>query len=133
MEYSASSRYTNIHKKDLIKMKYDKLFNVHGDEEEANDLLKNNSFFNSNKKPSVALEDTAPIAKWKMPSKFRDLTENQKSKIREHYKLKIEGDSIPSPISSFISMKFPKPLIKALKDKGITIPSPIQMQGIPTV
>ena len=30
-------------------------------------------------------------------------------------------------------MKFPRPIITALKKKGITMPTPIQIQGIPTV
>ena len=30
-------------------------------------------------------------------------------------------------------MKFPKPVIDSLKKRGIAAPSPIQMQGIPTV
>ena len=34
---------------------------------------------------------------------------------------------------SFQDMKFPKPIISALKKKGIVKPSPIQIQGIPAV
>ena len=45
----------------------------------------------------------------------------------------VEGSDVPPPLKTFEDMKFPKPILKALSKKGIEIPSPIQMQGIPSV
>lgn len=45
----------------------------------------------------------------------------------------VEGDDLPPPITSFKSMEFHKGIIDGLRDKGITKPSPIQIQGLPAV
>ena len=45
----------------------------------------------------------------------------------------VEGNDPPPPCKTFVDMKFPKPVIDSLKKRGIAAPSPIQMQGIPTV
>ena len=44
----------------------------------------------------------------------------------------MEGDDLPPPIDNFTDMKVPDPLVKFLKSKRITKPTPIQLQGIPT-
>ena len=45
----------------------------------------------------------------------------------------MEGEFPPPPLTSFKAMKFPKAILKGLDAKGILKPSPIQMQGIPSV
>ena len=40
---------------------------------------------------------------------------------------------MPPPIKSFRDMRFPEPVLEALKAKGIRKPTPIQIQGIPAV
>ena len=45
----------------------------------------------------------------------------------------VEGIDPPPPLKKFQDMKFPKAIIDGLTKKGIKAPSPIQMQGIPTV
>ena len=45
----------------------------------------------------------------------------------------VEGVDLPPPIKQFSEMKFPKVILSALKKKGIDKPTPIQIQGIPTV
>lgn len=83
-------------------------------------------------------------------------------RVRKKYHILVEGEGIPPPIKSFREMKFPQgksispilhavphaqlhangPLstlmvfaafLKGLKKKGIVHPTPIQIQGIPTV
>ena len=44
----------------------------------------------------------------------------------------VEGDDLPPPIDNFTDMRVPESLVKFLKSKRITKPTPIQLQGIPT-
>lgn len=53
--------------------------------------------------------------------------------MREKYNIFVEGDFPPPPIKSFKAMKFPKGILKGLESRKISKPSPIQMQGIPSV
>lgn len=45
----------------------------------------------------------------------------------------MEGVDIPSPLKSFKDMKLHKGLLAGLEVKHIKKPTPIQVQGIPTV
>uniref|UniRef100_A0AAR2KQ91 Probable ATP-dependent RNA helicase DDX41 n=1 Tax=Pygocentrus nattereri TaxID=42514 RepID=A0AAR2KQ91_PYGNA len=54
-------------------------------------------------------------------------------RVRKKYHILVEGDGIPPPIKSFREMKFPQAILKGLKKKGIVHPTPIQIQGIPTI
>jgi ATP-dependent RNA helicase DDX41 len=45
--------------------------------------------------------------------------------------IEAEGEDIPPPIKTFVEMKFPKPILRALRKRGIKRPTPIQMQGLP--
>lgn len=58
---------------------------------------------------------------------------NRNEKIRQKLGIQIEGDDIPSPILTFKDMKLPDFIIKALKDKKIDKPLPIQVQSIPCI
>jgi hypothetical protein len=53
--------------------------------------------------------------------------------VRKKNCILVEGEFPPPPLISFKTMKFPRPILKALDAKGIKKPSPIQMQGIPSV
>ncbi|XP_065882908.1 probable ATP-dependent RNA helicase DDX41 [Dysidea avara] len=53
--------------------------------------------------------------------------------IRHKWHILTEGEDSPPPIKTFQEMKFPHHLLAALKKKGITHPTPIQIQGIPAV
>lgn len=59
--------------------------------------------------------------------------ESRHERVRAKYHILVEGDEIPPPLKSFRDMKFPPVLLKALEQKGIQKPTPIQSQGIPTV
>ncbi len=54
-------------------------------------------------------------------------------KVRKKNSILVEGEFPPPPLTSFKAMKFPRPVLKGLEAKGIKKPSPIQMQGIPSV
>lgn len=69
---------------------------------------------------------------WRAPHYIRDKSEADHMAVREKHHILIEGDDLPPPIPHFQDMKIPTPILKYLKGKGITKPSPIQIQGIPT-
>ncbi|KAI5481639.1 hypothetical protein MNV49_002865 [Pseudohyphozyma bogoriensis] len=68
---------------------------------------------------------------WRPPTYVRDRSDSENEKIREKYHILVEGDDIPPPIPDFRDMKLPKPLLDYLKNKKISAPTPIQLQGIP--
>lgn len=53
--------------------------------------------------------------------------------IRKKFHILVDGDAIPYPITSFSFMKLPPPILHHLEGKGITRPTPIQLQGLPVV
>ncbi len=53
-------------------------------------------------------------------------------RIWEKHHIIVEGEDSPPPIENFTDMKVPEVLVKFLKSKRITNPTPIQLQGIPT-
>ncbi|ORZ35125.1 P-loop containing nucleoside triphosphate hydrolase protein [Catenaria anguillulae PL171] len=56
------------------------------------------------------------------------------ARIREKYHIDVEGDDVPPPITRFHEMKVHQCIVEYLaKAKGIQRPTPIQIQGIPTV
>jgi ATP-dependent RNA helicase DDX41 len=70
---------------------------------------------------------------WTAPKYILERSEQENEKIRRNSRVSIDGDDVPPPIKSFTEMKFPRAIVEALKKKGIKKPSPIQMQGIPTI
>lgn len=61
-----------------------------------------------------------------MPRDYPDI-------LRGKLCITVEGDEVPLPIPSFNAMKFPRGILVGLQKKGIKEPSPIQIQGLPTV
>lgn len=70
---------------------------------------------------------------WKPPKYILELSEMRHERVRKKNRILVEGDEIPPPIKTFKEMKFPKGILNALKKKGISKPTPIQMQGLPAV
>ncbi|CAL8110828.1 unnamed protein product [Orchesella dallaii] len=70
---------------------------------------------------------------WKPPRHILAQPEARNERVRKKHCILVEGDEVPPPIKHFEEMKFPKILIRAMSKKGIVKPSPIQIQGIPTV
>lgn len=85
---------------------------------------------------------------WRPPRFVRERAEEQHLKLRGKYHILVEGENVPPPIDNFTvgaqnvmrrlmtqrlqDMKVPEPLVRFLKSKRITTPTPIQLQGIPT-
>lgn len=70
---------------------------------------------------------------WRPPRYIREASQNRHDRIRKKWHILVEGEDVPPPIKTFREMKFPKPILDGLKKKGITHPTPIQLQGLPTV
>lgn len=61
------------------------------------------------------------------------MPESRHEMIRNEMRILVEGEEIPEPLKSFKEMKFHKGILDGLKEKNIRKPTPIQVQGIPTV
>lgn len=69
---------------------------------------------------------------WKPPRYLRDAPDEHHAKLREQHHILIEGETVPPCCVSFAEMKLPRPIMRELKRRGIKLPTPIQMQGLPT-
>uniref|UniRef100_A0A8R1Y846 RNA helicase n=1 Tax=Onchocerca volvulus TaxID=6282 RepID=A0A8R1Y846_ONCVO len=92
--------------------------------------------------PGTALMAVAEIARgvkyeesiktsWHPPRHILAVSDEEHAAMRRKKGILVDGEDVPPPIGSFIEMKFPPPVIKALRDKKIICPTVIQMQGIP--
>ncbi|CAN1322063.1 DEAD-box ATP-dependent RNA helicase 35 [Linum perenne] len=63
---------------------------------------------------------------WKPPLNIRRMSKKQCDAIRKQWHIIVEGDEIPPPIKTFREMRFPEPILRNLKAKGIVQPTPIQ-------
>ncbi|KZV29912.1 DEAD-box ATP-dependent RNA helicase 41-like [Dorcoceras hygrometricum] len=59
-------------------------------------------------------------------------TNYQTELLRERLEIFVRGDSIPEPILSFGSCDLPQKLVQNLEATGYEMPTPVQMQAIPT-
>lgn len=93
---------------------------------------------------NTALRSAAELAKgieyvdpiktsWKPPSRIITKGDLRHNRVRKKHNILIEGVDAPPPLTKFADMKLNKGILKGLKMKDITKPSPIQMQGIPAV
>lgn len=77
--------------------------------------------------------DSPLKSSWTPPHFIRNRPALKNDKIRYDLKIDVEGENVPPPVQSFKDMKFPTPLLNALKRKSIKKPSPIQVQGLPVI
>jgi len=81
---------------------------------------------------AMGVSYTSPIRRgWTAPSSVLAMGERRHERVRQKYNILVDGADVPPPLKTFADMKIPACMIEALKAKGITKPSPIQMQGIP--
>uniref|UniRef100_A0A2I2ZQ29 Probable ATP-dependent RNA helicase DDX41 n=1 Tax=Gorilla gorilla gorilla TaxID=9595 RepID=A0A2I2ZQ29_GORGO len=85
------------------------------------------------KKLSLAHRRREDPGDWTPPRYVLSMSEERHERVRKKYHILVEGDGIPPPIKSFKEMKFPAAILRGLKKKGIHHPTPIQIQGIPTI
>jgi len=91
--------------------------------------------FMSKKDLAEGVEYTQSIeTTWKPPRHIRELSEDYHQKVRDKYMIEVTGEEpLPPPIRKFKDMRFPKPIIKAMLDDNIRKPTPIQIQGLPSI
>ncbi|KAJ3075906.1 hypothetical protein HDU98_006538 [Podochytrium sp. JEL0797] len=70
---------------------------------------------------------------WTPPSYIRNQPEEDVEALRKQFHILVEGDNPPPPIQSFRDMRLHPEIIDYLDAKGIKNPTPIQIQGVPTV
>lgn len=70
---------------------------------------------------------------WKPPRYVLEQPAFVHEGLRHKLKILAEGENIPPPLKTFRDMKFPKPILLGLDRRGIKKPTPIQVQGIPTI
>ena len=70
---------------------------------------------------------------WRCPRYVLKRPDHANEKIREKWHIDIEGDGAPPPMRTFAEMKLAVPIVEKLRLKGITQPTPIQMQGMPAI
>lgn len=80
--------------------------------------------------PSLILTN---LISWTPPRCILSLSSKRHDRVRKKLHILVEGEEIPPPIKHFKEMKFPPGILSGLKEKGIHRPTPIQVQGIPTV
>eukprot|EP01018_Ginkgo_biloba_P010232 Gb_18686 [translate_table: standard] len=73
------------------------------------------------------------VTGWKPPTAIRHMSEKECEAVRKQWHILVEGELIPPPIKNFKDMRFPEPILKKLKAKGIIQPTPIQVQGLPVI
>ncbi|KAK6145877.1 hypothetical protein DH2020_019746 [Rehmannia glutinosa] len=70
---------------------------------------------------------------WKPLLPIRKVSKKACDAIRKQWHIVVDGEDIPPPIKNFKDMRFPEPILKMLKAKGIVQPTPIQVQGMPVI
>ncbi|KAG8236423.1 hypothetical protein J437_LFUL012844 [Ladona fulva] len=70
---------------------------------------------------------------WTPPKYILAMPEKRHEEIRRQLRILVEGEEVPPPTCTFHEMKFHPAVLTGLEMKGIYKPSPIQVQGIPTV
>ncbi|KAG5618720.1 hypothetical protein H5410_018544 [Solanum commersonii] len=70
---------------------------------------------------------------WKPPLAIRWMSKKACDAILKQWHIIVDGEDIPPPIKNFKEMRFPEPILKKLKAKGIIQPTPIQVQGLPVI
>ncbi|KAJ1844406.1 hypothetical protein LPJ57_009506, partial [Coemansia sp. RSA 486] len=68
---------------------------------------------------------------WRPLPRHRAMSAADAAKRRQMWGIVVDGEDIPPPLLTFRAMRFPKPLLDYMGARGISAPSPIQMQGLP--
>ncbi|ENN75170.1 hypothetical protein HUJ04_008370 [Dendroctonus ponderosae] len=70
---------------------------------------------------------------WTPPRYVLAFPQSRHEALRNNLRILVEGEAIPPPLKSFKDMKLHEGILEGLKQKHINKPTPIQVQGIPTV
>lgn len=70
---------------------------------------------------------------WRAPRYVYQRSAAQNDAIRSKWHIEVEGEDCVAPCLTFAEMKFAVPIVERLASKGITQPTPVQMQGLPVI
>ncbi|KAF7058190.1 hypothetical protein CFC21_065307 [Triticum aestivum] len=68
---------------------------------------------------------------WKPPLRLRRMPREKADELRSKWHILVEGEEVPPPARDFCDLRFPEPISRMLREKGIVQPTPIQVQGLP--
>jgi ATP-dependent RNA helicase DDX41 len=78
----------------------------------------------------VVYTDPMPTT-WRVPRRVLLQGEAAWQRIRDEWHMQVQGDDVPPPLKRFVDMRFPRPILDCLNERGIKRPTPIQIQGLP--
>jgi len=105
---------------------------VERESRQLEEALKHRKKLKSDFELAKGIEFTEPLgSSWRPPRKYREMSPKDQEIAREKFHIDVEGDDLIAPIKNFKDLRFPKPILQKLKDKGIKNPTPIQIQGLP--
>ncbi|CAJ2663393.1 DEAD-box ATP-dependent RNA helicase 35-like [Trifolium pratense] len=103
-------------------------------EKEMIENLPDNKTLKSVRELAKGITYTEPLPTgWKPPLHIRRMSKKGCELIQKQWHIIVDGEEIPPPIKNFKDMRFPDPILKMLKTKGIVQPTPIQVQGLPVI
>lgn len=103
-------------------------------EKEMIESLPDNKTLKSVRELAKGITYTEPLPTgWKPPLYIRRMSKKDCDFMRKQWHIIVDGEEIPPPIKNFKDMRFPDPILKMLKTKGIVQPTPIQVQGLPVI
>ncbi|GJN28032.1 hypothetical protein PR202_gb16113 [Eleusine coracana subsp. coracana] len=94
----------------------------------------------SERKPLMSVRDIArgvvysnPIETgWKPPLRLRRMPRAKADALRRRWHILVDNDDVPPPVRDFRDLHLLDPVLRALCDRGISQPTPIQVQGCPS-
>nr|BAE71218.1 putative DEAD-box protein abstrakt [Trifolium pratense] len=103
-------------------------------EKEMIENLPDNKTLKSVRELAKGITYTEPLPTgWKPPLHIRRMSKKGCELIQKQWHIIVDGEENPPPIKNFKDMRFPDPILKMLKTKGIVQPTPIQVQGLPVI
>ena len=70
---------------------------------------------------------------WTAPKHILAQAPEIHEQLRTKWHILVEGENVPPPLKSFTDMKIPRPIVDMLSRRGITRPTPIQVQALPAL
>lgn len=77
--------------------------------------------------------DVSMKTSWTAPRYLLEQTAEDHEMVRKKWHIIVEGEDCPPPTKSFKEMKLPHCILESLERKGISRPTPIQVQAIPAL
>ena len=84
--------------------------------------------------PLLPVAQRSPIATtWRAPRFIEAMNPAHADLLRTQFHIAVQGERVPNPVPRFEWFKFPRAILGAMQAKGISQPTPIQMQALPAI